>query len=76
VPCIQLIGKKTTHVVREQLGNIDRTPGELLLKQTPHDTSPLLATGRRQSSYMAQVFLVAAQFIGNMLRECCRIPCF
>jgi len=57
--CIQLAGKELANVVWAQLGNIDSALSELLSQQPTSDTNQVLACPCRQSSCIAQVFVVA-----------------
>ena len=67
---IQLTGEEAAHVVGPQLGNIDSAPCELLSQQPTRDTNPVSACPCRQSPYIAQVLVVAAQFLGNVIAGC------
>ena len=65
---VQLTGKELANIVRSQLRNIDNAPIEILSQQPTCNTNPVIACPGRQSIHIAQVFVVAVQFFGDVVR--------
>jgi hypothetical protein len=68
---VQLTGEELANIVGSQLRNIDRAPFEFLSQQPTRNTNPVLACPCRQSIHIAQVFVVAVQFLGDVIRWLC-----
>ena len=65
---VQLTGEKLANVVGSQLRNIDSAPFEFLSQQPTRYTNPVPACPGRQSFHIAQVFVVAVQLLGEVIR--------
>jgi hypothetical protein len=66
---VQLTGEELANIVGSQLRNIDSAPIEFLSQQPTRNTNPVIARPGRQSIHIAQVFVVAVQFLSDACRE-------
>ena len=68
---VQLTGKELANIVGSQLRNIYSAPFEFLSQQPTCNTNSVSACRCRQSFHIAQVFVVAVQFLSDVIRWPC-----
>jgi len=68
---VQLTGEEPANIAGSQLRNIDSAFFEFLSQQPTRNTNPVSACPGRQSIHIAQMFVVAVQFLGNVIRWLC-----
>ena len=64
---VQLTGEEPANIVGSQLRTIDSAPIEFLSQQPTCNTNPVLARPCRQSIHITQMFVVAVQFLSNLI---------